>query len=486
MQESSDCRRADDQHAAPALASRDPGVHDAGMKTLAELARDLGSGATTSRRLVEECLVRIADPAGEGGRTFLKVHAETARAAADYCDRLRALGVTLSPWAGIPVSIKDLFDVAGDVTTAGSRVLLGTPPASADCAAVARLRRAGFIPMGRTNMTEFAYSGLGLNPHYGTPLSPFERSRGRAPGGSSSGAAISIVEQMSYGALGTDTGGSCRIPAAFCGIVGFKPTARRVPVSGVFPLSQTLDSVGPLAASVGCCAVLDAVIADEPTVDVEAIGLRGRRFAIPTHYALDSLDPHVARSFERAVRELRAAGAEVEEIPLAALDELPGINRKGSFSGPEAYALHRERLESQGALYDPRVLMRLRRGAEQSAADYLDLIRARADLQRRLDEPLAGFDAALMPTTPIIAPLLRDLESDEDYSRINQQALRNTSMVNFLDRCAISIPCHEAGTAPVGLMLMGAHGSDRRLLGMAAAVESRVRGPAWKRGASGG
>jgi aspartyl-tRNA(Asn)/glutamyl-tRNA(Gln) amidotransferase subunit A len=444
------------------------------MQTLAELARSLEAGATTSGRLVEECLARIDDPKGEGPRTFLKVHAEAARAAADYHDSLRARGVTLSPWAGIPVSIKDLFDMAGDVTTAGSTVLVGQRPADRDCAAVARLRAAGFIPIGRTNMTEFAYSGLGLNPHYGTPLNPFERPRGRAPGGSSSGAAVSIVEQMSYGALGTDTGGSCRIPAAFCGIVGFKPTARRVPLSGAFPLSQTLDSVGPLAASVACCAALDSVLADEPAAALDIMGLPGARLAVPTHYALDSLDSHVARNFERAIRGLSGAGAKINEIPLVELDELPGINRKGGFSGPEAYALHRERLESQGALYDPRVLVRLLRGREQSAADYLDLIRARADLQRRVDRALAEFDALLLPTVPIIAPLLQELESDEDYLRINQLALRNTSVANFLDRCAISIPCHEAGTAPVGLMLMGAHGADRRLLGIAAAAEELV------------
>jgi aspartyl-tRNA(Asn)/glutamyl-tRNA(Gln) amidotransferase subunit A len=444
------------------------------MNTLASLARDLGAGAATSRRLVEECLARIAEPNGEGPRTFLKVHTESARAAAEYYDRLRAQGVTLSPWAGIPISVKDLFDVAGDVTTAGSKALRGQAPASADCAAVARLRAAGFIPIGRTNMTEFAYSGLGLNPHYGTPLNPFERHRGRAPGGSSSGAAVSITEEMSYGALGTDTGGSCRIPAAFCGTVGFKPTACRVPVSGVFPLSQTLDSVGHLAASVACCATLDAVLANEPLPALERIAPRGRRFAVATRYALEDLDPHVARSFERAIRELRAAGAQIEELPLAELDELPALNRKGGFSGAEAYAAHRERIDSQAASYDPRVLVRILRGREQSAAEYLDLIRARADLQRRIERPLAQFEAVLMPTTPIIAPLIKELATDEAYMRINQMALRNTAVANFLDRCAVSIPCHEPGTAPVGLMLMSAHGADRRLLGLAAAVEALV------------
>jgi aspartyl-tRNA(Asn)/glutamyl-tRNA(Gln) amidotransferase subunit A len=444
------------------------------MNTLASLARDLAAGATTSRRLVEECLARIARPNGEGPRTFLKVHSDSARAAAEYYDRLRARGVTLSAWAGIPVSIKDLFDVAGDVTMAGSKVLQGQPPATADCPAVARLRAAGFIPIGRTNMTEFAYSGLGLNPHYGTPLNPFDRLRGRAPGGSSSGAAVSITDEMSYGALGTDTGGSCRIPAAFCGTVGFKPTARRVPVSGVFPLSQTLDSVGHMAASVACCAALDAVLAAEPTATLEPVELRGRRFVVATRYALDSLDPHVARSFERAIRNLRGAGARIDELPLAELDELPAINQKGGFSGAEAYALHRERLDKEGASYDPRVRVRILRGREQSAADYLDLIRVRADWQRRIDKVLAEFEAVLLPTTPIVAPLLQELEPDEAYMRSNQLALRNTAVANFLDGCAISMPCQEPGTAPVGLMLMGANGADRRVLAMAAAVEALV------------
>jgi len=229
-----------------------------------------------------------------------------------------------------------------------------------------------------------------------------------------------------------------------------------------------------LAASVACCAALDAVLAGESTATLDVTELRGQRFALPTHHILDSLESHVARSFERAIRELRAAGAEIEEIPLAELDELPGINRKGGFSGAEAYALHRERLDSHGALYDPRVFVRILRGRDQSAADYLDLIRARADLQRRVDRQLAEFDAVLLPTTPIIAPLLQDLQSDEAYARINQLALRNPAVTNFLDRCAISVPCQEAGTAPVGLMIMGPHGGDRRTLAIAAAVEVRV------------
>jgi aspartyl-tRNA(Asn)/glutamyl-tRNA(Gln) amidotransferase subunit A len=445
------------------------------MKTLTDLARDLHAGATRSRELVEECLARIADPAGEGARTFLKVHAEDARAAAEYYDRLRAHQAQPSAFAGIPVSVKDLFDLAGDVTTAGSRVLRDRPPAEADATAVARLRAAGFIPIGRTNMTEFAYSGLGLNPHYGTPLNPFERHLRRIPGGSSSGAAISIAERMSYGALGTDTGGSCRIPAAFCGIVGFKPTADRVPRTGVFPLSHTLDSVGPLAATVECCAILDSFMAHESSPALLAREVRGARLLVPRRYVIDDLDASVARSFERALERLSGAGARLSERPLAELEEISHINRKGGFPAAEAYALHRRRLEAQAADIDPRVVVRMLRGREQSAADYIELFLLRTELQRRTAGQLAAFDAVIFPTTPIIAPTLAQLESDADYARINLLAVRNSSVTNLLDRCAISVPCQEAGSAPVGLTLMGAHGDDRALLALAAAVEKLLR-----------
>jgi aspartyl-tRNA(Asn)/glutamyl-tRNA(Gln) amidotransferase subunit A len=442
------------------------------LKTLTKLALELAHGTTTSRALVEECLRRITAPSGEGARTFLKVHAESARTAADYYDRMRQLGATVSPWSGIPISIKDLFDLTGDVTTAGSKVLCDQPAASRDARSVGRLRAAGFIPIGRTNMTEFAYSGLGINPHYGTPLNPYDRAARRIPGGSSSGAAVSITDQMAYGALGTDTGGSCRIPAAFCGIVGFKPTASRVSLAGAVPLSQSLDSVGPLAGSVQCCAVLDGILAGESEVRVESGSLEGLRFAVAKSYVLEDLDTHVARSFEKALSLLSAAKVRIEEIPLAELNQLPHINRKGGFPAAEAYAHHAERLLTRADQYDPRVSIRILRGREQSAADYIELLAARNDLRAQTDRKLAGFDAVLMPTTPMIAPTFAELESDAEYGRANLLALRNPTVTNFLDRCAISIPCQEPGSAPVGLMLMGARNADRRLLSVAAGVES--------------
>src|SRR5215831_9925247 len=269
------------------------------MRILAQSARDLAAGMS-SRSLVEECLARIADAAGEGRRVFLKVHADQARASADYIDGLRRHGAAPSRFAGLPVSVKDLFDMAGDVTTAGSTALRDAPAAKRDATVVARVRAAGFIPIGRTNMTEFAFSGIGINPHYDTPRNPYDRATGRIPGGSSSGAAVSVSDGMAIGALGTDTGGSCRVPAAMCGIVGYKPTARRVPIEGVLPLAPSLDSVGPLANSVACCAAIDAVLAGEPLPAPRAFPIAGMRLAVPTNFFLDSLDGTVAAAFEQA------------------------------------------------------------------------------------------------------------------------------------------------------------------------------------------
>jgi aspartyl-tRNA(Asn)/glutamyl-tRNA(Gln) amidotransferase subunit A len=446
------------------------------MQTIAKAAAALDAGGK-SRALIEEALARINDKSGEGARTFLKVQAEHALAAADFHDRLRAGGAASSRFAGVPVSLKDLFDIAGDVTTAGSVALRDAPPASCDAPAVARLRAAGFVPIGRTNMTEFAFSGIGINPHYGTPSSPYDRPAARIPGGSSSGAAVSVADGMAAGAVGTDTGGSCRIPAAFCGIVGFKPTASRVPTQGAFPLSTTLDSVGPLAATVECCALLDCVLAGEPVEDLPSFPLEALRMAVPRTMVLDNLEPAVAQAFDRALSQLREKGARIVDIALRELDELRAINAKGGIVTAESYALHRALIAKAEKMYDPRVLMRILRGREQDAADYIDLLNARAGFTRRVRAIMAPYDALAMPTVPILAPRIAELEPEDAFRRINVLVLRNPSIANFIDGCAISIPCHRAGDAPVGLMLFGDHGTDRRLLSIAAAVE-RVVSPA--------
>src|SRR5712672_1716324 len=332
------------------------------IPTLAALADDLDNGRTSARKLVDECLARIADTSGEGARAFVHVDAEAAIEAAEAMDRLREVKAAPSPYAGIPVSIKDLFDIRGQVTRAGSRALEDSAPAEADASVVARLRRAGFVVIGRTNMTEFAYSGIGINPHYGTPKGAWQRSVGHVPGGSSSGAAVSVVDGMAHGALGTDSGGSCRIPAAFNGIVGFKPTQRRVPLDGGVPLSFTLDSFGPLARTVGCCAVLDAVLADEPIVALQPRGIKGMRLAVPTTVALDELDREVTATFERALATLSGQGALIERIAVPEFLDVGVMGAKGGFAAAESYAWHRYLIVSRGNVYDPRVAMRIRRG----------------------------------------------------------------------------------------------------------------------------
>jgi aspartyl-tRNA(Asn)/glutamyl-tRNA(Gln) amidotransferase subunit A len=443
--------------------------------TLATLADDLDSGRTSARKLVDECLARIADTAGEGARAFIHVDAEAAIEAAGAMDRLREVKAAPSPFAGIPVSIKDLFDIKGQVTRAGSRALDDSAPAEADAPAVARLRRAGFIVIGRTNMTEFAYSGIGINPHFGTPKSAWQRSVGHVPGGSSSGAAVSVVDRMAHGALGTDTGGSCRIPAAFNGIVGFKPTQRRVPLDGGVPLSFTLDSFGPLARTVGCCAVLDAVLADEPVKPLQPRSIKGMRLAVPTTVALDELEEAVARTFERALETLSRQGALIERIALPEFLDVGMMNTKGGFAAAESYAWHRYLIVSHGEVYDPRVAMRIRRGEAISAADYIDLLEMRKSLIARSTVRLAPYDALVLPTTANTPPRIADLADDKAFTAANLLALRNCTLINMIDGCAISLPCHREGEVPVGLMLAAAGGSDRRIFELAAGMEAVIR-----------
>ncbi len=443
------------------------------MKSLAHAAAALAEGRTTSRALVEDCLARIADPAGEGSRAFIKVHAEQARAQADAADALRKAG-RAGPLAGIPVSVKDLFDLKGEPTPAGSVVLADAAPAAANAPLIQRMLDAGFVILGRTNMTEFAFSGLGINPHHGTPRSPWDRANARIPGGSSSGAAVSVADGMAFAALGTDTGGSCRIPAAMCGIVGYKPTARRVPIAGVLPLSTSLDSIGPLANTVACCATVDAVLAGEAPPALVPAPLAGLRIAVPQNYVLDGLEPPVAAAFEAALARLSAAGAHVAPLRFAEIDEIPQANAKGGFAAAEAFAWHRRLLAAKEAGYDPRVSSRILRGQHMAAADYVELIGLRADIIRRFDLATRDWDVLAMPTCPLLPPRIADLADEAEYTRANLLQLRNPTVGNFLDRCAISLPCHRPGEAPVGLMLMGETMGDARLFRIAAGVEATL------------
>ncbi len=446
------------------------------MKTLTAIAGDLAAGVTTSQALVEEALARIADPDGEGARVYLRTWNEAALQQARASDAMRARGIVASPLTGIPVSVKDLFDIAGETTLAGSKARQGSPAAEADAAIVRRLRQAGAIVIGRTNTVEFAFSGLGLNPHYGTPKNPWDRATGRVPGGSSSGAAVSVSDGMAALGIGTDTGGSVRIPAALCGLTGFKPTSRRIPKDGCFPLSTTLDSIGPIGRSVACCALADSVLAGMPPAIPAALPIKGLRLGVMQDYVLEGLDAGVADAFHKALARLSNAGAQVTDLSFPALGRLPHINRNGGLVLPEAYAIHRDLIARRHADYDPRVAVRVLHGAGVRAADYIDVLNARARLIAESAALAAPFDAWLMPTVAITAPAIAPLEADDElYNRIDYQVLRNTSVMNFLDGCALTIPCQEPGAAPVGLTVAGQGGEDRRLLAVGLAVEAVLR-----------
>ena len=443
------------------------------MWTVAQLSRDLESGRTTSRELVEQALARIAAPEGEGKRAFMKVYADDARAAADYSDRLRKAGARRSPIDGLPVSLKDLFDVAGDVTRAGSRVY--AKEAKQDAPAVARLRAAGAVFVGRTNMVEFAFGGVGLNPHYGTPRNPWDRKSGRVPGGSTSGGAVAQADGMCVMALGSDTRGSIRGPSSLCGVTGWKPTASRVPREGAFPLSFTLDTIGPLANSVACCAAYDTVLADEPLGLLPVLQTKGLRLLLPRSSVLEDLDAAVAKAFESALKNLSQKGAIVEERAVPAFDRQADYFKGGGYAGAEAYYIHRDYLERLDE-YDPRVGKRILLAKDFSASDYLALGELRKSFMQEIEALAAPYDAIVMPTTACTAPTIAETEASlDDYVRWNMRILRNPGLINFLDGCAASLPCHEAGTAPVGLMVCGTAHTDRHTLAVAAALERALR-----------
>jgi aspartyl-tRNA(Asn)/glutamyl-tRNA(Gln) amidotransferase subunit A len=443
--------------------------------TIVELSHLLASQKISSRQLVEQSLAAIKDPEGEGARTFLLVHENESLAAADRVDAQRRGGSKLPALAGIPISIKDLFDEAGVVTLGGSTVLVGTPPATRDSTVVDRLRKAGAVIVGRTNLTEFAYSGLGINPHYGTPKNAFDRTTGRIPGGSTSGGAVSVADGMAAGAIGTDTGGSVRIPAALNGLVGFKPTARRVPLDGVLPLSHTLDSAGPIAKTVADCALLDQVLAAEANGVPAPARLRGLHFAVPKTVFQDDLSPAVAGAFTGALDRLSAAGASIIELPMAEFAQAAAVSPRGALASAEAFSLHRKWMKDGPDKYDPRVIARILPGEAITAAKYAELLQLRQRFVRTINAAASGYDAMLMPTTPDTAPTIAEAtKNDESYFRLNGRMLRNPSIVNLFDGCALSVPCHDPGTAPVGMMIAGTQNTDRKILAIGLAVEEVI------------
>lgn len=418
---------------------------------------------TQNRRELMQASLSIAR---EAASVYTQIYADAALAAAAHADVLRVAGQQNSPLAGLPVSVKDLFDVAGEITLAGSIALRDAPPARSDAMIVARLRAAGAAIIGKTNMTEFAYSGVGINPHYGTPANPVDPNR--IPGGSSSGAAVSVAIGSCVAAIGSDTGGSVRIPAALCGLVGFKPTMRRVPVEGALPLAPSLDSIGPIASCVDDCLLIDALIADTP-LTLPPLSVAGLKLAIPEDVVLDGVDSHVAKAFTAALSRLSAAGAQISEVPMRRLADAKELYLLSPY---EAYPWHKALLAKRGQEYDPRVVSRIMLGAEATSEDLQRVRQARDAWRHWLEQTLAGYDAMVMPTVPIVAPKTEALlASDEAFFESNRLLLRNTMIINLLDGCAISIPCHRDGELPVGFSFASSAMNDARIAAIARATE---------------
>ena len=426
--------------------------------------------STSSRDRLEQSLSRIADPKGEGARACLTVYADTARAAADAADVRAKAGQSLGSLDGAIVSIKDLFDVKGEVTRAGSRVVAeeGTP-ATVDAPVVARLRAAGAVIAAKTNMSEFAFSGVGANPHYGTPGNPSDRSR--VPGGSTSGGGVAVADGMCEIAIGSDTGGSTRIPAALCGIVGWKPSRQRVPTEGAFPLSFTLDSIGPMAKSVTECAATDAVMAGDNPQPLQPAPLAGLRLGIVQGMPFEGIDDTVTKAWQGAVAALGKAGVKLSDETIALILEMIACNAKGGFAPTEAFSIHRDRLKRRGGDVDQNIRARIERGGAVTAADYIDMAQQRSRLIRAMDARMAGLDALILPTTPIVAPKLSEVATLESFGQKNMLLLRNTSMVNFFDLCAISLPLPRGQGLTAALMVVARNGQDDHLFRIAAAVE---------------
>lgn len=428
--------------------------------------------STTATQRVASALEGAASPAAQ--HVFTQIYADAARASAQHCDVQAQAGHSLGVLHGVCITLKDNIDVVGETTMAGGVVCAGEAPALHDAPVLQRLREAGAVVLGKTNMSEFAFSGVGINPHHGTPANPADPAHARVPGGSSSGAAVSVALGLAEVGIGTDTGGSIRIPAALCGLVGYKSTQARISCTGVMELSRTLDTVGSITRSVRACLAVDAVLSQQP-LPTDAANLRGLRFAVPLTLMMDDVDATVAQAFALTLRRISDAGAKVVEIPFTALGDIAALSMPGGFSPIESYASHHARLERGPHQIDHRVVARMMLGKGISAQDYLELHNRRNAWIAAAQQTLQGFDAMLCPTVPMVAPLIEPLLKDDDaFFKVNRLLLRNPSAINYMDGCAWSLPCHEAGELPVGLMVSGLAGQDAHLARVALALENLI------------
>lgn len=441
---------------------------------LCSAAHAVRGGLSSATDLLQTAL-HHADAAA-CAQVFVRRLDEGAHCVALAVDAARAAHLPLPPLCGLAVAVQDSFDVQGQPTTAASRVLADSAPASRDSTAVARLRQAGAALVGQTNLSEFGSCGIGLNSVYGVPLHPasVRGATARIPGGSASGAAVAVASQAAWAALTSDSFGSARIPAALQGLVAFKSTQALTPRDGMLPLAPSLDTACAITRSVRDAALLHGVLAAR-TVGLSPRPLRALRLALPTTLMTEGLDGEVGRAFEQALATLRLRGAQIDELPLPLLAQVPALQAGGGLLAAESWAWHRERLQARQDLFDPRVAQRLSRGQAMSAADYIGLLDARTRWAAQMQQALGDYDALLSPTVPMVAPALAPLlQAEARHAAIHTLLLRNPSVVNLLDGCALTLPCEQPGHLPVGLMVWAPAGADERLLSVALTLEAQL------------
>lgn len=445
------------------------------LRTLSEL---LKNAEITSCELINDALAR----AKLSDSVFIRLN-QGLLSMAESIDRARMKSETVPALAGVPIVLKDLFNVRNELTLAGSAVLKHfARPEEEDAEVIAPLRRAGLLFLGRTNMSEFAFSGIGKNPHYGTPLSIWDRQTGRLPGGSSSGSAVSVAEGIVVASLGSDTAGSCRVPAAFNGVVGVKPSYGRMSLNGIYPLSPTSDAPGPIAQDVDSCYILDQLMAGKlsSTDSLPVLSVREPhtlKFVVPEAGVLDDLDSEVQSAFDLAVDALRQTGVQIVTVKMPVIDASIELFHSKAIVLYEAYHHHKALLEEYGDEFDPFVRQRLLTGSVISDNEQKDRYHAKAEVIKLFNNQFRQLnaDALLYPTTPCIPPALSETDDPDNARRVNLRCLRNTVTANYYDGCSVSLPCHRKGEAPVGLMVSSMNGEDENLYSVSAAIEKILK-----------
>lgn len=402
--------------------------------------------------------------------TYLKLLTDRAQSQAKHAEQLFTRGVDLGLLQGIPIALKDLLDTKGNVTTSGSKVLSEGRPATEDAALVQILDRAGAVFLGKTNMTELAFTGIGMNPHYGTPGCALDKTR--IPGGSSSGSAVAVAEGLACAAIGSDTGGSVRIPASFNGLVGLKTTNGQISTEGCIPLSTTLDTLGPIAKTVEDAWLLYLAMIEKP---FEKLGSPNHKlkFLVPTTLVLNELDNEVATAFEDTCQRLEQQGHQLTRQAVPAFQIIFDLyGQYGSFASHESLALYEDMLAQHGNEVDPRVGKRILALKGRSSTDYLKLVYTQKQLIKEFWHSYQNYDAILCPTVPILPPTMKSLEDDAAYFKANALVLRNTSLFNFLAGPSVSVPCAKTSQGlSVGLMISAAPNREKWLLELASIVE---------------